>query len=146
MFFSWHRPANRVKSRNFRKGNRMRRSLGHRAAAALAALAIAFIVASAPAEAQQAQRLHGVVTRFEGDKLVLRGDNGQPITVLLAPDARVTSIVPEKLADIKPGRFVGTAARPEPNDRWRAIEVHIFPVGSRVGEGHHPMDLSPARR
>lgn len=121
----------------------MRRSFIRRAAAALAALAIGFLFMFAPAEAQQGQRLHGVVTRFDGDKLVLRGDNGQPVTVLLAPDARVTSIVPAKLSDIKPGRFVGTAARPEPNDRWRAIEVHIFPVGAKVGEGHHPLEREP---
>ena len=121
----------------------MRRSFIRRAAAALAMLAIGFLFTPAPAEAQQAQRLHGVVTRFDGDKLILRGDNGQPVTVLLAPDARVTSIGPAKLSEIKPGRFVGTAARPETNDRWRAIEVHIFPVGSRLGEGHRPWDPEP---
>jgi hypothetical protein len=121
----------------------MRRSFIRAATAALAMLAAGFILTPAPADAQQGQRLHGVVTRVDGDKLILRGDNGQPITVLLAPDARVTAIVPAKLSDIKPGRFVGTAARPEANDRWRAIEVHIFPAGSRLGEGHRPWDPEP---
>ena len=63
--------------------------------------------------------------------------------VALTPDATVTSVVAAKLSDIKPGRFVGTAARPEPNGHSRAIEVHIFPVGSRLGEGHRPWDPEP---
>lgn len=109
----------------------MRRSFARRAAAALATLAIGFLFMAASAEAQQAQRLHGVVTRLDGEKLILRGDNGQPVTVLLAPDARITSIVPAKLSDIKPGRFVGTAARPS---RMIAGGRSKF-ISSRSGRG-----------
>ncbi len=89
------------------------------------------------------QRLRGTIARVDGDIVYLKAANGQPVTVFLAPDATVTSVVPARLADIKPGRFVGTAARPEPGGRWRALEVHIFPVGSRLGEGHRPWAPEP---
>jgi hypothetical protein len=122
----------------------MRRSLLRFAVPALAALALA--LATAPASHAQEpapQRLRGQITRVDGDLIYLRAANGQPATVLLAPDATVISITPAKLSDIQPGRFVGTAARPEPSGRWRTIEVHIFPVGSRVGEGHRPWTPEP---
>jgi hypothetical protein len=103
------------------------------------------LAAVAPSLAQQSQapRLRGQITRIDGDKLDIKTGDGKHVTVMLAPDARVTSVVPARLAEIKPGRFVGTAARPEPNNRWRAIEVHIFPPGSRLGEGHRPWDPEP---
>jgi len=117
--------------------------------AALFALGVIPVLPFAAPHAQQAERLRGEITRIEGNRLTLRGDdNGQPITVFLAHDANVVSVVPFKLADIKPGRFVGTAARPElengrPNNRWQALEVHVFPIGERVGEGHRPWQPEP---
>ena len=122
----------------------MRRSLLRLAMPALTALTLA--LGAAPASRAQElapQRLRGEVTRVEGDLIYIRTPNGQPATVLLAPDATVTSITPAKLSDIKPGRFVGTAARPEPGGRWQSLEVHIFPVGARLGEGHHPWEPEP---
>lgn len=109
---------------------------------------LALVVPLAASRAQQSERLRGEITRVAGSELTLRGDNGLPITVFLAPDATVVSVTPFKLGDIKPGRFVGTAARPElangrPNDRWQALEVHVFPVGARVGEGHRPWEPEP---
>jgi hypothetical protein len=98
-----------------------------------------------PVEAQDnaTQRVSGDITRIDGDMLYLRTPGGQPAMVLLAPDASVTSVKPAKLTDIKQGRFVGTAARPEGNGRWQTIEVHIFPAGSRLGEGHRPWAPEP---
>lgn len=98
-----------------------------------------------PSRAQEGapQRLRGVITRVDGDLIYIRTPNGQPATILLAPTTTVTSITPAKLSDIKPGRFVGTAARPEPGGRWQSLEVHIFPAGARLGEGHHPWTPEP---
>jgi hypothetical protein len=114
--------------------------------AALIAFALTLSGWMAPASHAQdsaTQRLSGQITRIDGDMLYLRTTNGQPATVLLAPDASVTSVKPAKLADIKPGRFVGTAARPEAGGRWQTIEVHVFPAGSRLGEGHRPWAPEP---
>jgi hypothetical protein len=121
----------------------MHRILSRRATATLAGAVAGLIFGLAPVHAQQTQRLRGEITRVDGDKLTLRAPNGQPVTVLLASDATVSSVVPAKLSDIKPGRLVGTAARPEPNNRWQALEVHVFPVGVRLGEGHRPWEPEP---
>lgn len=122
----------------------MRRSLLRFAAAALVATALALGMAAVGHTQDSAtQRLRGEVTRVDGDMIYLRASNGQPATVLLAPDATIMSVTPAKLSDIKPGRFVGTAARPEPGGRWQTIEVHIFPAGSRLGEGHRPWAPEP---
>ena len=122
----------------------MRRSLLRFAAPTLAVLAVGLWMAPASrAQDNATQRLRGEVTRVDGDMIYIRASNGQPATVLLTPDATIISVKPAKLSDIKPGRFVGTAARPEPGGRWQTIEVHIFPVGSRLGEGHHPWAPEP---
>jgi hypothetical protein len=128
----------------------MRRSFLHPSAfrrAALTAFALTLGVWIAPQshaqDASATQRVSGTIMRVDGDMLYLRGSNGQPATVLLTPDATVTAVKPAKLTDIKPGRFVGTAARPEAGGRWQTIEVHIFPVGSRLGEGHRPWAPEP---
>jgi hypothetical protein len=111
-------------------------------------LSLALALGIAPASfAQQNQsapvRLRGEITHINRDAITIRTPQGQPATVLLAPDATVLSVKPARLGDIKPGRFVGTAARPEANNRWQAIEVHIFPPGSRLGEGHRPWNPEP---
>lgn len=90
-------------------------------------------------DAQQSAplRVRGTITHIEGNDLAVKSANGKILHITLTPDANVLSIVPARLADIKPGRFVGSAARPA-GDKWTAIEVHIFPAGSRLGEGHRP--------
>lgn len=121
----------------------MTRLLRQIALTAFALTLSVWIVPPSHAQDNATQRLRGQITRVDGDMLYLRTSNGQPATVLLAPDASVTSVQPAKLTDIKPGRFVGTAARPGDGGRWQTIEVHIFPVGSRLGEGHHPWAPEP---
>jgi len=122
----------------------MRLSLLRFAAPALAALTLAFWTAPAShAQDSATRRLDGVITRVDRDMIFIRASNGQPATLLLASDATITAVRPATLADIKPGRFVGTAARPEPGGRWRTIEVHIFPVGAWFGEGHYPWAPEP---
>jgi hypothetical protein len=54
------------------------------------------------------------------------------------------AIVPAKMADIKPGMFVGSAGMIQPDGSQKAIEVHIFPESMRgTGEGHYDWDLLP---
>jgi hypothetical protein len=123
----------------------MRRSLLRLAVPALSALAAlgAWTPPASHAQENATQRLRGQVTRVDGEVIYLRTANGVPATVLLAQDATVTAVTPAKLSDIQPGRFVGTAARPEPGGRWQTIEVHIFAPGARFGEGHYPWAPEP---
>jgi hypothetical protein len=110
---------------------------------AFALTLFAWTASTSFAQDRATQRIGGQITRVDGDMLYLKLINGQPATVLLAPNANVTSVTPAKLTDIKPGRFVGTAARPGDGGRWQTIEVHIFPSGSRLGEGHRPWAPEP---
>ena len=110
---------------------------------ALCAAFLLFGFVALPASAQQTQRLRGRITHIQGDVLTAHAPDGKTLMIAHDPEATVTRIDPAKLSAIKPGRFVGTAARPEGNNRWRAIEVHIFPAGSRLGEGHRPWDPEP---
>lgn len=106
---------------------------------------VAFLPGSVWAQQNQGApaRLRGEITQIDRDTITIKTPQGQPATIMLAPDATVTSVTPARLGDIKPGRFVGTAAMPEPSGHSRAMEVHIFPPGSRVGEGHRPYNPTP---
>jgi hypothetical protein len=105
-------------------------------------LALAWNDSASLAQQSPPMRVRGTITQVKGDDITLKSVEGKVLTIRLAPDARVTWVVPAKLSDIKPGRFVGTAARPK-GDKWEALEVHIFPPGSRLGEGHRPWDPEP---
>ena len=107
-------------------------------------LALIALLAASASFAQQgaALRVKGQITHIDGDMLWVKTPEGKILHIALSKDARIALVVPAKLSDIKPGRFVGTAARPD-GDKWRALEVHIFPVGSRLGEGHRPWDAEP---
>jgi|SRR5579862_1648278 len=117
---------------------------GHRGVALAASLILLLGVWAASSEAQQSPpvRVRGTITQIKGDDVTVKSVDGKILTITLAPDATVTSVVPAKLSVIKPGRFVGTAARPD-GDKWQALEVHIFPVGARNGEGHRPFAPEP---
>src|SRR5262249_50313118 len=60
-----------------------------------------------------------------------------------APDAGVLGIKKIKLADIKQGDFIGTAAAPGKDGKLHAEEVLVFPEAARgTGEVHYPWDLN----
>jgi hypothetical protein len=89
-------------------------------------------------------RIHGTILGLTGDALSVRTTGGQTVSVALGPDLRVVAVSAASLADIKPGSFVGSAARPGPDGTLVALEVHIFPESMRgSGEGHRPMDIAP---
>lgn len=117
--------------------------MGKSAALWAACLGAALLCWDGASLAQQAPlRVRGTITAIKGDDLTVKSIDGKVLTITLAPDATVTSVVPAKLSTIKPGRFVGTAAEPD-GDKWRALEVHIFPIGARTGEGHRPFAPVP---
>jgi hypothetical protein len=109
-----------------------------------ASLIVSLLCFAGASSAQQDTplRVRGTITSIKGDDLTVKSVDGKILAITLAPDATVTAVVPAKLTEIKPGRFVGTAARPD-GDKWQALEVHIFPPGSRTGEGHRPFAPEP---
>ena len=107
-------------------------------AASLAAASPTLAQAPAPA------RVRGTINAIDAGELQVTTRSGDKVTLKLPADAVVTVIEPIAIDAIKPGSFIGTAARAEPDGTLRALEVQVFPESMRgVGEGHRPWDLGP---
>jgi hypothetical protein len=116
---------------------------GIRHALALGALGAVLIASSAWAQDAMV-RVRGTIERVEGSVYVVKSREGAELRLKLAPGGGVSAIVPAKLADIKPGLYIGVAARPMPDGSLMALEVSIFPEALRgLAEGHRPWDLEP---
>jgi hypothetical protein len=108
------------------------------------AFVLAFAAVPAFAQTPAPTRVRGTVVKLDGHTLVVHARGGMDIPITLTPDAVVTSVTVTKLADIKPGSFIGTAAVTQPDGTMKALEVHIFPESMRgTGEGHRPWDAGP---
>lgn len=93
------------------------------------------------AQAASATRIHGTITGLAGGKIAVRTTGGEAVAIAFDAKTPVTAVGAATLADIKPGSFVGTAARTRPDGTMVALEVHIFPESLRgTGEGHRPME------
>jgi hypothetical protein len=111
--------------------------------AALAGFAAALVTAGA-AIAQPAptlQVVRGTVTAVQPGALLLKGRDGKPITVNLAEAWTVVVMKPVPVSEIQPGSFIGTAEMPQKDGNGRSMEVHVFPPGVKMGEGHYAWDL-----
>ena len=106
-----------------------------------AALAVAIAL---PAMAQPgAVHLRGQVKSLDGDTLVMTPKTGAPITVKLSPHWLVVVVKPISADAIQPGSFIGTTEVDRPDGSGQSLEVHVFPPGVKMGEGHYPWDLQP---
>ncbi|WP_426957881.1 hypothetical protein [Muricoccus radiodurans] len=109
---------------------------------ALAGLAIA---GQAVAQGAPSRRIRGVITGLEGRNLLIRTREGESVTVLLADNVTVVALRRLELSEVRPGSFIGTAAEPDGDGGWRALEVLVFPEAMRgTGEGHFAWDLTPS--
>jgi hypothetical protein len=110
----------------------------------LAALSFALICIALPASAQEIVRIRGTIERIEGPAYVIKSRDGAELKLTLTDNPLYVAIAPSKMADIKPGMFVGSAGTMQPDGTQKAIEVHIFPESMRgTGEGHYDWDLKP---
>ena len=103
----------------------------------------ATIALPAAAQAQPAapQVVRGKVAAIAPGQIVVKPDKGPNATVALAPSwtvAVMKAITPDA---IKPGSFIGTAEMPQKDGTGRSLEVHVFPPGVKMGEGHYGWDL-----
>jgi hypothetical protein len=97
-----------------------------------------------PAVADKPVRLRGTLVYVDATDLVMKERGGEVVTLKRAPDMRVAEVFPVKLADIKPGSYIGTAALPQAGGVQKALEVVVFPEAARgMAEGHFPWDLMP---
>src|SRR6201997_3009333 len=110
----------------------------------LAAASFFSICMALPASAQETVRIRGTVERIEGPVYVVKNRDGAELKLTVTDNPLFVAIVPAKMADIKPGMFVGSAGMMQEDGTQKAIEVHIFPESMRgTGEGHYDWDLLP---
>jgi hypothetical protein len=117
------------------------------AAAALACGVVLPIQASAQsavASATPTVRIRGTVVYTDAKQLIVKDRGGEVVSMARVPNLPVSEVYRIKLADIKQGSFIGTAAMPQPDGTQKALEVLVFPEAARgTGEGHFPWDLQP---
>jgi hypothetical protein len=113
----------------------------------LAPLALATAIAalaSTSAAAAEGVRVRGTVVSVSADTLTVKSRNGDDVAIKLDPGWKAGGIAKARLADIKPGDFVGIASLPTGAGGDGALEVLIFPPAMRgTGEGSYGWDLKP---
>lgn len=108
----------------------------------LAVLPLAWAQTSAPSN--PTVRVRGTIEKVEPASITVKERSGEVITLVRPADMAVSEVLPLKLADIRPGSYVGTAAMPQADGTQLALEVLVFPEAARgTGEGHFPWDLQP---
>ena len=117
------------------------RSFACTMAVALSALAFGF--STAFPQAPQTVRVRGSVVSLDGSTLTVKTRQGPEVTIKLADNFRIASVVKASLSDIKPGVFIGTATVTKDGGS-HALEVLVFPEALRgTGEGDYAWDLTP---
>jgi hypothetical protein len=93
---------------------------------------------------QQTLRVTGIVDSFDGQVLTIKSEKLGEVKVGLTADATVFGVAEAKLADIKPGAYIGVGAMPQPDGSQRALQVTILAESQRgLSEGHRPWDARP---
>ena len=120
------------------------------AALVLAASAQADTVSPvAVAAAQPApKRVKGTIDAFDPVARTLSVTSGKKaFSVTLQPSLRVITNQRRRLADIKPGDFIGAAALKGADGKLHAQQVNVFPQELRgMGEGQYPMGDAASNR
>ncbi len=112
----------------------MKRLFVSAALALLSAVVAAPVLAQAPAFTQ----VRGKIESVSGATMTVM-QNGAPTPIMLTDATRVSVIKPISVAAIQPGSFIGTTNVDRPDGAGTSTEVHVFPPGMRMGEGHYPM-------
>jgi hypothetical protein len=113
------------------------------AIAALIALAVGPVLAQTP-PAGTPTRIRGTVDKLDGQNLIVKSRDGQTLTIELAANVAVITLVKKSVADIKAGDYVASTGVKGTDGKIHAVEVRIFPEAARgTGEGQYPWDLMP---
>ena len=110
---------------------------------ALLALSAALALSTTSAYAQGPTIVRGVVTAMTDTSLTVKTAKG-PAEVGLSPTWSVAVTKPVAIDAIKPGSVIGTSEIPSADGATgTSLEVHVFPPGVKMGEGHYGWDLQP---
>jgi len=100
--------------------------------------------AQTPAPEGTPTRIRGTVEKLDGQTLTVKARDAQPLTIALAPNATVVTLVKKSVSDIKAGDYVASTGVKGTDGKIHAVEVRIFPEAMRGGnEGQFPWDLMP---
>jgi hypothetical protein len=106
------------------------------------ALIAACLVFPPAAGAQAPAFIRGTIAAFKDNELSVKSRDGADLRLELAPDATVVAAKAITLADLKPGAYVGCAAKRRPDGELVALEVHT--IAPAVPAGFLPSwDLEP---
>jgi hypothetical protein len=112
----------------------------------VAASLVLLMAGGALAQAPQSPptRVRGTVESLDGQTLVVKSREGPLVTIALAPNFAVRSVLAKTLADIKAGDYVASTSVRDREGKLRALELHIFSDAQRgQSEGQFPWDLVP---
>jgi hypothetical protein len=88
-------------------------------------------------------RVRGTVETLDGHNLTVKSRDGQSLSISLAPDVDIITLVKKSLADIKPGDFVASTGVKDKDGKIHAIEARIFPKATPDGGRQFAWDLMP---
>ena len=88
-------------------------------------------------------RVRGTVEKLDGHNLTVKSPDGQSLSITLAPDVDILTLVKKSLADIKPGDFVASTGIKDKEGKIHAIEARIFPKATPDGGRQFAWDLMP---
>jgi hypothetical protein len=100
-------------------------------------------IAQAPAPPPAPVHIRGVVADIAPTQVTVTTRDGKTVVVHLAPNWMVAVDTPIGADAIQPGSFIGTTETPQADGTGVSVEVHVFPPGVKVGEGHYAWDLQP---
>ena len=111
---------------------------------ALAALTLTAGAAFAqPAQPPAPTVVRGTVTALTDTSMTVKTDKG-PQTVNLTANWSVAVMKTVAIDAIQAGSFIGTSEMPKKDgSAGTSLEVHVFPPGVKMGEGHYSWDLKP---
>jgi hypothetical protein len=95
------------------------------------------LVATA-ADAQTAMRVRGTITAVDDNVLSVKAIDGKDLQLQLTEKTAVATAKALKLADLKPGDYVGSTTTKRADGVLVASEVHM--IARTVKEGHGPWD------
>ena len=105
-------------------------------------LTLAATAASAgtPAAPPAPDAVRGTVASIDARRIVVKTKAG-PRAIDLTPEWTVQVTKPVAISEIKEGSFIGTSEMPQEDGTGRSLEVHVFPPGVKIGEGHYAWNL-----
>jgi hypothetical protein len=107
------------------------------------AMGVAALALPALAQPPAPERVRGEVLSLTAGALTIKDRAGKTEAIALTPSWAVTLVTPVAVSAIQPGSFIGTTEVERPDGTGRSLEVHVFPPGVKMGEGHYDWDLKP---